>query len=49
VTWRENLKIKPLEIAKELWEQTRPRSAADDNTPAPLPNDETKPIPVDPQ
>jgi hypothetical protein len=49
IPWWENLKIKPLEIAKELWDQTRPKATAIDNTPAPLPNDETKPIPVDPQ
>jgi len=49
VNWWENLKIKPLEIAKELWDQTHPQATAVDNTPAPLPNDETKPIPVDPQ
>ena len=49
VTWWENLKTKPLEIAKELWDQTHPQATAVDNTPAPQPNDETKPIPVDPQ
>jgi hypothetical protein len=39
VNWWENLKIKPLEIAKELWDQTHPQATAVDNTPAPLPNE----------
>ena len=30
VAWWENLKIKPLEVATELWDQTRPNSAAVD-------------------
>ena len=38
VTWWENLKIKPLEIARGLWEQTHPKSAATDT---PQPNDDT--------
>jgi hypothetical protein len=49
VTWWGNFNLKPLEVAKGLWEQTHPQATAVDNTPAPLPNDETKPIPVDPQ
>ena len=28
ITWWEGLKINPLEIAKGLWEQTHPKSAA---------------------
>jgi hypothetical protein len=28
ITWWTNLQISPLEIAKELWHQTRPKSAA---------------------
>ena len=27
ITWWEKLNIKPLEIAKQLWEQTHPKSA----------------------
>jgi hypothetical protein len=49
VVWWESLKINALEIAKGLWEQTHPKSAAADNTTLARPNDETKPIPVDPQ
>ena len=50
VNWWENLKIKPLEIAKGLWEQTRLRSAPADTAMSDRPNDETKPIlPIDPQ
>ena len=30
VVWWESLKIKPLDVAKELWEQTRPKSTAAD-------------------
>jgi hypothetical protein len=33
VTWWEDLKINALEIAKGLWEQTRPKSAAADIRP----------------
>ena len=43
VTWWEGLKINALNIAKGLWEQTHPKSAAA-NT-----NDETNPIPIGPQ
>jgi hypothetical protein len=54
LVWWETLKIKPLEIARELWQQTRPKSVAPAitgpapfhaNTPVP-PLDETKPIPA---
>jgi Rad52/22 family double-strand break repair protein len=49
VVWWKNLNISALEIAKELWEQTRPKSAAPDtDMPAP-PHDKTNPIPVSPQ
>ncbi len=34
VAWWENLKIKPLEIARGLWEQTRPKLASTDTTQA---------------
>jgi hypothetical protein len=34
VAWWENLKINALPIAKELWEQTRPKSAAADIHPS---------------
>jgi hypothetical protein len=37
VVWWENLKIKPLPIARGLWEQTHPKSVATD---APQPNDD---------
>jgi Rad52/22 family double-strand break repair protein len=40
VAWWDNLKINALEIAKGLWEQTRPKSAAADT------HDETNPIPI---
>ena len=36
VTWWESYRIRPLEIAKGLWEQTHPQSAA--ATPRPRPN-----------
>ncbi len=50
VTWWEKLNIKPLEIAKELWEQTHPHSVPADATMESALNDETKPIlPVDQQ
>src|SRR5450631_482834 len=49
VTWWEKLNLKPLEVAKGLWEQTHPKSAAADNPTQARPNNETKPIPVDPQ
>ena len=46
----EGLKINALDIAKGLWEQTHPRSAAADTAIPAQPNDETNPIlPVDPQ
>jgi len=47
IPWWENLHIKPLEIARELWTQTHPRSAVIDNAVSAPPNDETKPIAVD--
>ena len=48
VAWWEALKINALEIAKGLWEQTHPQSAAADT--ATLARDETNPIiPVAPQ
>jgi len=50
VAWWENLKINALPVAKELWEQTHPKSAAADTTTLASSNDETKPIlSVDPQ
>ena len=50
VAWWEGLKIKALDIAKGLWEQTHPKSAAADTALPARPNDETNPIlPVDPQ
>jgi hypothetical protein len=39
VTWWEGLKINALEIAKGLWEQTHPRSAAADTEPLVSPNE----------
>jgi hypothetical protein len=50
VAWWQDLKINALEIAKGLWEQTHPKSAAADTAILAQPNDETNPIlPVDPQ
>ena len=50
VAWWENLKINALEIAKGLWEQTHPKSAAADTAMLAPPHDETNPIiPVGPQ
>ena len=49
VTWWERLNLKPLEVAKLLWEETHPRSADADSANPGQPIDETKPIPVDPQ
>ena len=49
IPWWENLKIKPMEIARGLWEQTHPRSAAIDNAISAPQNDETKPIAADPK
>ena len=50
VVWWENLKINALPVAKELWEQTHPKSAAADTAPLASSNDETKPIiPVAPK
>jgi hypothetical protein len=49
VAWWEKLNLKPLEVAKGLWEQTHPRSAAAGNATLARANNETKPIPVDPQ
>ena len=44
VRWWENLKIKPLEIARELWQQTHRKSDTADAAVLARPNDETKPI-----
>jgi hypothetical protein len=44
VTWLQGLKINALEIARGLWEQTHPKSAAADTAMLAPPNDETKPI-----
>ena len=50
VAWWDNFKINALKIAKELWEQTHPKSAAAVNAMLVPPNDETNPIiSVDPQ
>ena len=49
VTWWEKLNIKPLEIARGLWERTHPRSTAADSAAPAQPIDETRPIPVDPE
>jgi len=50
VAWWEKLNLKPLEVAKGLWEKTHPKSATANNPTLARPNDETKPIlPVDPQ
>jgi Rad52/22 family double-strand break repair protein len=50
VVWWENLKINALPVAKELWEQTHPKSAATDTTAPATSNDETNPIiPVAPK
>jgi hypothetical protein len=50
VVWWEGLKINALDIAKGLWAQTHPKSAAADTEIPARPNDETNPIlPVDPQ
>jgi Rad52/22 family double-strand break repair protein len=48
--WWQTLRISALEVAKTLWDQTHPKSAAHDAAlPAP-PHDETNPIvPADPQ
>ena len=44
VAWWEKLNLKPLEVAKGLWEQTHPKSATADTAMRAPPNDETKPI-----
>jgi DNA recombination protein Rad52 len=50
VAWWEKFKINVLEIAKGLWEQTHPKSAAADAAMRAPPHDETNPIiPVGPQ
>ena len=49
VAWWADLKINALEIAKGLWEQTRPKTAAVDTAVRAPSNDETKPIPIGPQ
>jgi hypothetical protein len=50
IAWWEGLKIKALDVAKGLWEQTHPKSATADTALLARPNDETNPIlPVDTQ
>lgn len=50
VAWWEGVKINALDIAKGLWEQTRPKSATANTAMLGRPNDETNPIvPVGPQ
>ena len=50
VIWWENLKINALPVAKELWEQTHPKSGAADTATLASSNDETNPIiPVAPK
>jgi hypothetical protein len=49
VTWWQDLKIEPLKIARQLWEQTHPQSATPDTTRLSRSKDETKPIPAGPQ
>jgi hypothetical protein len=44
VTWWENFKIKPLAIAKELWQQTRRKSTTAEASVLAPPDSETKPI-----
>jgi hypothetical protein len=44
LTWWQDLKINALEIAKGLWEQTHPKSAAADTAMVAPPHDKTKPI-----
>jgi hypothetical protein len=46
VTWWADLKINALEIAKGLWEQTHPKSAAGDAATLAPPDSETNPIPT---
>jgi hypothetical protein len=49
VAWWADLKINALEIAKGLWEQTHPKTAAADAAMLARSDDETKPIPIGPQ
>jgi hypothetical protein len=50
VNWWENLKINALPVAKELWEQTHPKSATADTVTMASPSDKTNPIiPVAPK
>ena len=50
VTWWENLNIDAMEIAKELWEQTHPRSRPTHDVAPAQQNEKTKPIsPADSQ
>ncbi len=49
VTWWADLKINALEIAKGLWEQTHPKTAAADTAMLAPPDDKTNPIPIGPQ
>ena len=48
VAWWEGLKIDALEIAKGLWEQTQPKSAAADAATLAPPDEKTNPIPIGP-
>jgi hypothetical protein len=44
VAWWENLKINALLVAKDLWEQTHPKSAAAETAMLASPDDKTNPI-----
>jgi len=49
VAWWDNLKINALEIAKGLWEQTRPKTGAAATAMLAPPDNETNPIPIGPR
>ena len=49
VAWWDDQNINALEVAKGLWEQTHPKSAASDTEALAPSRDETNPIPVGPQ
>ena len=49
VTWWEKLNIKPLAVAKGLWEQTHPKSALADAAMLARPKTKRSQFPVDPQ
>ena len=49
IAWWEKLNIKPLETAKQLWQQTHPQLAGADIRPSNPSNDKTKPISVEPE